>query len=156
MDKIASPQELTQELRRLLAYCEGCEPSRQVLARELEGLANKVAGFSKKANWWHVVLVRDQGNTYEVAIVGEDPNTPGWYSLDYMMKEVKGRIKKEANKVDSLLKKQEGFTVQGMSFPKFGNSRKNLYIGWEIYGQKDPAVDLESLLKEHGFRVKPY
>jgi len=44
MDKIASPQELTQELRRLLAYAESANPSRQKLAAGLNGLAGRVAG----------------------------------------------------------------------------------------------------------------
>jgi hypothetical protein len=42
MQKIASPQELTSEIRRLLAYCEGVEPSRQVLASELNKLADRL------------------------------------------------------------------------------------------------------------------
>lgn len=45
MRKIASPEELRSELRRLMAYCEGPEkPSREKLAAELNGLADKVAG----------------------------------------------------------------------------------------------------------------
>ena len=44
MRKIASPQELTQELRRLLAYAEGENPSREKLAAGLNGLAGRVAG----------------------------------------------------------------------------------------------------------------
>lgn len=43
MRKIASPQELQTELRRLLAYCSGPEkPSREKLAAELRELASRV------------------------------------------------------------------------------------------------------------------
>ena len=43
MQKIASPQELQTELRRLLAYCQGEQPSREKLAGELLDLAERVA-----------------------------------------------------------------------------------------------------------------
>ena len=43
MDKIASPEELTAEIRRLLAYAEGKEPSREKLAAGLSALAGRVA-----------------------------------------------------------------------------------------------------------------
>jgi len=44
MDKIASPQDLQTELRRIMAYCQGSEnPSRDVLASELRELADRVA-----------------------------------------------------------------------------------------------------------------
>lgn len=47
MHKIASPQELQSELRRLLAYCSGPEkPSRVKLAAELSHLADRVAETS--------------------------------------------------------------------------------------------------------------
>lgn len=50
MQKIASPQELTVELRRLLAYCSGPEkPSRVRLASELRELAARVAGFPRSS-----------------------------------------------------------------------------------------------------------
>jgi hypothetical protein len=48
MHKIASPQDLQAELRRLLAYSQEVQPSRQVLASELRELANRVAGWGKK------------------------------------------------------------------------------------------------------------
>ena len=43
MDKIASPNELTAEIRSLLAYAEGKEPSRERLAAGLSELAARVA-----------------------------------------------------------------------------------------------------------------
>jgi hypothetical protein len=42
MDKIASPQELTYHLRRLLAYAESKNPSREKMAEELSVLADAV------------------------------------------------------------------------------------------------------------------
>jgi len=46
MDKIASPTELQSELRRLLAFASEGQPSREKLASEIRGLANRVArGF---------------------------------------------------------------------------------------------------------------
>lgn len=47
MKKIATPQDLQAELRRLLAYCQGPDrPSRETLAAELRDLADRTAGFS--------------------------------------------------------------------------------------------------------------
>jgi hypothetical protein len=43
VNKIASPQELASELRRLLAYCQEGSPRREVLSSELRLLANRVA-----------------------------------------------------------------------------------------------------------------
>ena len=48
MRKIASPQDLQAELRRLLAYSQSDQPSREMLASELRGLADRVAGNLKK------------------------------------------------------------------------------------------------------------
>lgn len=46
MKKIASPQDLQAELRRLLAYSQGPEkPSRDKIAAELRVLANRVANL---------------------------------------------------------------------------------------------------------------
>lgn len=44
MKKIASPDELASELRSLLAYAEGDQPSRERLASELSSLAGRVGG----------------------------------------------------------------------------------------------------------------
>lgn len=45
MEKIASPQDLQAEIRRLLAHCQGPQrPSRQHLAAQLRSLADRVAG----------------------------------------------------------------------------------------------------------------
>jgi hypothetical protein len=50
MQKIASPQELQSELRRVLAACQGPErPSREKLAEELRALADRVA--ARKYVW---------------------------------------------------------------------------------------------------------
>jgi hypothetical protein len=48
MRKIASPKELQAEIRRLLAYVSEGQPSREVLAQELHGLASRVAGAKLK------------------------------------------------------------------------------------------------------------
>lgn len=47
MNKIATPQDLQAELRRLLAYTQESQPSRTVLASELRDLADKVASNPK-------------------------------------------------------------------------------------------------------------
>jgi len=49
MNKIASTQELSQELRKLLAYTETTKPSREKLAADLRALADRVAGVDKTA-----------------------------------------------------------------------------------------------------------
>ena len=43
MKKIASPDELASELRSILAYAEGEQPSRDKLSSDLRGLAQRVA-----------------------------------------------------------------------------------------------------------------
>lgn len=50
MDKIASPEELTTEIRTLLAYAEGENPSREKLAADLTALAERVGGTEKTAS----------------------------------------------------------------------------------------------------------
>ena len=54
MDKIASPQELQAELRRLLAYSEGEQPSRQVLSSRLRELAVRLGAVKTKADFEQV------------------------------------------------------------------------------------------------------
>lgn len=49
MDKLASPQELQAELRRLLAMSQEGKPSRKALASELRTLADRVAGLERGA-----------------------------------------------------------------------------------------------------------
>ena len=44
MLKIASPQQLQNEILRILAYAQGDKPSREVLAHNLRELADRVAG----------------------------------------------------------------------------------------------------------------
>jgi len=44
MDKIASPEDLQAELRKLLAYAESEHPSREKLASGMKALADRVAG----------------------------------------------------------------------------------------------------------------
>jgi len=55
MNKLASPQDLAQELRGLLAYAEGKEPSRGKLASELRTLADRVS-TQKTANTGYDIL----------------------------------------------------------------------------------------------------
>lgn len=43
MEKIASPQDLSSELQRLLKYAEGPNPSREKLATDLRTLADRVS-----------------------------------------------------------------------------------------------------------------
>lgn len=43
MTKVASPQQLQDELRQILAYCEGSGPSREVLAQAMHQLAERVS-----------------------------------------------------------------------------------------------------------------
>jgi len=47
MNRIASPQDLQAEIRRLLAYSQSPKPSREKLASELQALAGRVAATPK-------------------------------------------------------------------------------------------------------------
>lgn len=51
MDKIASPDELQAELRKLLAYAESENPSREKLAADLNALSSRVAGAKEYIIW---------------------------------------------------------------------------------------------------------
>lgn len=57
MKKIASPDELVSELRSLLAYAEGDQPSREKLVSGLNGLADRTA--RSPASWAKNIYVRD-------------------------------------------------------------------------------------------------
>lgn len=48
MKKIATPQDLQAELRRLLAYAQTERPSREKLAAEMRGLADRVAATGNR------------------------------------------------------------------------------------------------------------
>ena len=65
MDKIASPNELQAELRRLLAYAQTEKPSREKLAAGLRGLASRVAAdrvlrIRYINGYWRADLVKDR------------------------------------------------------------------------------------------------
>ena len=49
MRKIASPRALQAELQQLLSYCQGVNPSRQVLAEGLKRLAEETVGTEETA-----------------------------------------------------------------------------------------------------------
>jgi len=70
MRKIASPGELQGELRRLLAYSQGSQPSREKLAVELRALANRVAAAKLKK-------LPGYGATQQWAVMDGD-KTLGW------------------------------------------------------------------------------
>jgi hypothetical protein len=58
MEKIASPQELTSEIKRLLAYVRNTEhPQRAYVASELHGLAGRVAARGGKDLVQHIDAV---------------------------------------------------------------------------------------------------
>ena len=109
-------------------------------------MALRVVARVKTANWWNTVLVRDEGGSFSVGVMGENP-VGGWSGLSYMMKEVNGRIKKEADKVVKFLEAQ-GMKAQGGRHPTFGTQGRNNYVGWGFYGSKDPDVDLMKLLED--------
>lgn len=75
MDKIASPQDLASELRALLASCQD-GASREKLASELRGLADRVAGFkvtpvdwTQKGDTWLSKAKYADGQLHEWVIV---------------------------------------------------------------------------------------
>jgi len=86
MQKIASPQDLQAELRRLLAYCHGPGlPSRARLSSELRGLADRVAtkmrpnDWTQKGDQWmasvqyaggkrHDWVIKEQGDSFTVSV----------------------------------------------------------------------------------------
>ena len=62
MRKIADAQDLQAEISRLLAYSQGQNPSRERLASELRGLADRVTGTGRTARiapWAASVYPRD-------------------------------------------------------------------------------------------------
>lgn len=116
-------------------------------------VAARFAGQNKTANWWNTILVRERGDTFEIGVFGEQPASAGWHSLDYMMKEVKGRIRKTADDVVKYLK-ELGYEVRESKSPTFGSpGGKDNYIGWKLYGRKPTAGDM-SLMTDltHGIK----
>jgi hypothetical protein len=141
MLKIASPRELQAELHRLLEQVK-TNPNRAELAQEIRTL---VARLDKTSNWWTTVLFRDEGKEFSVTVVGG--NTPGgWSSLDYVLKEVDGRIKKAMDQTQSYL---EGLGYRFRSIPRrvLGDDKKENYAGWHVYGLKPQGRDMETDLK---------
>lgn len=82
MKKIANPQELQNELRRILAATQGPEkPSRVKLSAELRVLANRVASAKwvemhrgSEGNRW---MLKGEGGQFEYAIVEERESPQG-------------------------------------------------------------------------------
>ena len=52
---IGTPKDLSTELRKLLAYCEGPTPSRVMVASKLSHLANEIRTSSKPINRDHLL-----------------------------------------------------------------------------------------------------
>ncbi len=67
MQKIATPQDLQTKLRRLLAYCQEPHPSRDRLAGELRGLADRVAATKGRGR---VFAARDLGKILKEGVKG--------------------------------------------------------------------------------------
>jgi len=63
---IASPRDFTAEARRILAYAESQNPSREKLAQSLAGLANRVAGRLVVANNQPLYGYDSEANAYLV------------------------------------------------------------------------------------------
>lgn len=82
MDKIASPKELTAEIRSLLAYAEGKEPSRVRLAADLSALAKRVAAGKSSSGgqdiFHSIVPQRDVMKMYD-RLSDEDEQTAELY-----------------------------------------------------------------------------
>jgi len=108
--------------------------------------AREFEAHVKTANWWNTILIRDEGSTFSIGVMGEDP-IGGWSSLKNMMGEVNGRIKKAADGVEKFLK-TKGIEVRRSGHPSFGTQGVNNYIGWGMYGRKDADVELMDLLQE--------
>lgn len=74
MNKIASPQELQAELRRLLAYSQSPKPSREKLAAAMRGLADRVAGRDYAPVFIHDKVKGPDGKVEE----GKNAWLPRW------------------------------------------------------------------------------
>jgi hypothetical protein len=72
----------------------------------------------------------------------------GWSNLDYMLKELNGRIKQSADTVVKALKAAK-IDVKGGS-KTFGTMGKNAYIGFTYYGMKDESLDIGELIRASG------
>jgi len=93
MQKIASPRELQDEIRRLIGYAEGPEPSRQVLAQGLNDLANRLSAMTPNKDTRAVV---DDGGVGLYSAVGFGV----WHNPDDLQSSIKdsiGTIRKTLN-----------------------------------------------------------
>jgi hypothetical protein len=66
MEKIASPAQLTHEARKILAYAASPNPSRDVIARQLVSLANRVSGGVVTASMKPLYGHTDENSAYVV------------------------------------------------------------------------------------------
>ena len=65
MNKIASPQDLQTELKKILAYCAKGNPSRSVVAKALSDLSDRTAKKMKYTDAWLAdALKRDPLSTF--------------------------------------------------------------------------------------------
>ena len=78
MKKIASPGELASELRSLLAYASGDQPSRKRIASQLQGLAQRTAAG------------KDLADLLKIA--------PDWYAARADIQRRKEKLEQEFNK----------------------------------------------------------
>jgi len=123
MQKIASPQQLQTEIKRLMAYAEGDEPSRVVLATRLRELADRVSAKFEGPKWLERMLKRHK-YTY----------SKGTYKIEVSDREadanrLESKINAEANRMKSS-DEEAGFDVEawGTQDPKSGKYTVNIQV----------------------------
>lgn len=84
MNKIASPDELQSELRRLLAYAQTERPSRERIAHALDTLSERVGAAAPKT----VFTEHDNWN-YAYKLEGVKSGVPSWQIVDAFQADAK-------------------------------------------------------------------
>ena len=131
MDKIASPDELQSELRRLLAYAESESPSRVKLAEGLDVLANRVkTGSSTLGSQIHEINI--QRNKDAAKLYKE--------FLQDVLDGLEKRLKKEGIK-DAKARLQGGHVLGYRNFNVGGHlSAGGHSINFELKAEDDQAI----------------
>jgi len=137
MDKIASPQELTSELRQLLAYAESENPSREKLATDLNGLATRVGSTTKVARddvFYEIVDQRETVKLYHRLEKEDEQSAKLFYEC---LKEFQKAFEVDSGTQDAL-SRFKGMVSKGQNWDA-GLLRNNVFKVANSLGLKLPS-----------------
>jgi len=131
MQKISSPQDLQAELERLVSLCDGPErPSREVLASELNGLADRLGPSMRQGAYPPAEKLRDDLELVEGKCQDAEAS----------IKAVRSAIKKYGS--GKRFQPQLKNAIQdAKQLGNWGRIMHKLLSDWDHYDNWDPATD---------------